>query len=257
MAFPTIPTVAGGRVLSTNQLNTTATRTFPALSGLTKNSGDLLIAICVCYQSSLTSNVFSGWSDSFTEFHDSSGTSEMCVGIAYKWSTGSETAAPTVTQGGTVTGDCSMFLLSIPGAHASTPPEAGSRAVGTGSAADPAAFNPTGWDAEDTLWISLVGSGMTSGTGTWTATGTTAPTNYTDRVDTNASDTSTIGDCEAAISFRQLNASSEDVGTAGVDTSNSRNVAVVIAVRPVPFVAVARRTSFESIGRVGSRQMNT
>lgn len=234
MAFPTIPTVAAGRVLSTNQLNTTATRTFPDLSSLTKNSGDLLIAIVVGYQSSLTSAIFSSWGASFTEFHDSGGTSEMCVGMAYKWSDGTETGTFTVTQGGTVTGDASLFLLSIPGAHASTPPEAGSRAVGTASAANPAAFNPTGWDAEDTLWISLVGSGMTSGTGSWTATGTTAPTNYTDRVDTNASDTSTTGDCEAAVSFRQVNAASEDVGTAGVDTSNARNVAVVIAVRPAP-----------------------
>jgi hypothetical protein len=236
VAFPTIPTVAASRVLVANQLDTSSTRTFPSLSSLTKNSGDLLIAIVVCYQSSTTSNIFSSWGASFNEFHDSGGTNEMCVGMAYKWSTGSETGTFTVTQAATVTGDASLILLSIPGAHASTPPEAGSRAVGTGAAADPASFDPSGWAAEDTLWISVVGSGMTSGTGSWTATGTTAPSNYTDRVDTNASDTSTIGDCEAAVSFRQVNASSEDVGTAGVDTSNARNVAVVVAVRPVPAV---------------------
>jgi hypothetical protein len=45
------PTVATGRVLTVNQANTTATRTFPDLSGLTKTPGDLLIAICVVYQS--------------------------------------------------------------------------------------------------------------------------------------------------------------------------------------------------------------
>ena len=42
MAFPSIPT--GGRVLTTNQADTSGTRTFPSLSSLTKNSGDLLIA---------------------------------------------------------------------------------------------------------------------------------------------------------------------------------------------------------------------
>lgn len=232
MAFPTIPTVAAGRVLTSNQLDTTATRTFPSLSSLTKNAGDLLIAIIVAYQSSTTNAQFSSWGGGFTEFHDSGTSSTLAIGLAYKWSTGSETGTFTVTQAGTITGDASMILLSIPGAHASTPPEAGSRADGTTAAADPAAFDPAGWGAEDTLWISVVGSGMTSGTGSWTATGTTAPTNYTDRVDTNASDTSTVGDCEAAVSFRQLNAASEDVGTAGVDTSNARNSALVVAVRP-------------------------
>lgn len=244
MAFPTIPTVAAGRVLTKNQLDNSATRTFDAFSNLTYNDGDLLIAICVCYQSSLTSAIFSSWSNGFSEFHDSGGTNEMCVGMAYKVASGTESGSLTVTQGGTITGDASMILLSIPGAHASTPPEAGSRAVGTSAAADPASFNPTGWDAEDTLWISVVGSGMTSGTGSWTATGTTAPTNYTDRVDTNATDTSTTGDCEAAVAFRQLNAASEDVGTAGVDTSNARNVAVVVAVRPAALVNTRGRVSF-------------
>ena len=72
MAFPTIPTVAAGRILSTLQANTTATRTFPDLSGLTKNSGDLLIAIIVGYQTTATANAaFSGWTSGWTEFLDS------------------------------------------------------------------------------------------------------------------------------------------------------------------------------------------
>jgi len=231
VAFPTIPT--GGRVLTLNQLNVTATRTFPALSGLTKNAGDLLIAIIVAYQTSTGTNAaFSGWTEGFTEIHDSATSTTLAMGVAYKFSTGSETAAPTVTQAGTITGDASMILLSIPGAHASQVPEVGARVSGTTAAADPAAFDPAGWGLEDTLWISVVGSGMTSATGAWDATGTVAPTNYTSRVDTNATDTSTIGDCEAAVSFRQNPVSSENVGTAGVDLSNARNGAIVIAVRP-------------------------
>jgi len=55
VTFPTIPTVAATRVVTGVQANTTATRTFPNLSGLTKNSGDLLIAIVVGYQSSAAS----------------------------------------------------------------------------------------------------------------------------------------------------------------------------------------------------------
>lgn len=248
MAFPTIPTTAAGRILTANQLDSTATRTFPNLSGLTKNSGDLLIAIVVGYQSSATANaVWSGWTAGWTEFLDYSTTTGMCIGAAYKWSTGSETGTISVTQAATITGDASMILLSIAGAHATTPPEGGAGAQGTTAAADPAAFDPAGWATEDTLWISVVASGMTSGTGSWTATGTTPPTNFTGWVSTAATDTSTVGDCELAVSFRQNTAASEDVGTAGVDTSNARNAAAVIAVRPVPAAAAvptAVRVSF-------------
>ena len=246
MAFPTIPTTGAGTLLAANQLDTTATRTFPAFSGLTHNSGDLLIAIILAYQSS-TVPAFSSWSNGFTEFTDQGSATTLSIGAAYKFTAGGETGSLTVTQAATITGDASMILMAIPGAHASTPPEAGTIAADTAAAADPASFNPAGWDAEDTLWISVVGSGMTSGTGSWTATGTTGPTNYTDRVDTNASDTSTAGDCELAVAFRQLNAASEDVGTAGVDTTNARNSALVIAVRPaavpevIPFLVMAPR----------------
>lgn len=238
MAFPTIPTVGAGRVLSTN-IDGTGTRTFPDLSGLTKNSGDLLIAIIVAYQSSSGAGapggtVFSSWGASFTEFCDqmTTNSSTMAIGAAYKWSTGSESGTFTVAQAATIAGGASLILLSIPGVHASTPPEAGTIANGTTGAADPGSFDPAGWGTEDTLWISVVASGMTSATSTWTATGTTAPANFTDRVDTNRADDSTIGRVEGAVAFRQQNAASQDVGTAGVDTSNARNSALVIAVRP-------------------------
>lgn len=252
MTFPTIPTVAAGRVLTTN-IDGTGTRTFPDLSGLTKNSGDLLIAIIVAYQDAGSSGaIFSSWGASFTEFNDQMTTagSTMAFGCAYKWSTGSETGTFTVTQA-SATGGASLILLSIPGAHASTPPECGTIANGTSAAADPGSFNPAGWGAEDTLWISLVASGMTSGSGTWTATGTAAPTSYGNRVDTNRADDSTIGRVEGAVSFRQLNAASEDVGTAGVDTSNARNSACILAVRPVAAVSVAL-TGEAGTGAVGS-----
>lgn len=236
MAFPTIPTAAAGRVLTNVQANTTATRTFPNLSSLTKNSGDLLIAIIVAYQSSVTNAAFSSWGGSFTEFHDSSTSTTMAIGMAYKWSTGSETGTFSVTQAATITGHAAMILLSIPGAHASTPPEGGSRADGTTAAADPGAFNPAGWDVEDTLWIAVGGSGETNTTGSYTGVAS-APTNYTDYADTGIS-SDVVGGCEGAVSFRQLAAASEDVGTFSVDVTNARNAAVVVAVRPAPPPAV-------------------
>ena len=122
MPFPTIPTAGAGRVLTTNQTGTSQTRTFPDLGSLTKNAGDLLIAVIVAYQSSTTNAQFSSWGGGFTEFHDSGTGTTLAIGAAYKWSTGSETGTFTVTQAATVTGDASMMLLSIPGAHLTTPP---------------------------------------------------------------------------------------------------------------------------------------
>lgn len=106
MAFPTIPTAAAGRVLSTNQADTSGTRTFPSLSSLTKNAGDLLIAIIVAYQNGGSADAnFSSWGGGFTEFYDNdNGAATMSVGAAYKVSTGSETGTFSVTQAATVTG---------------------------------------------------------------------------------------------------------------------------------------------------------
>ena len=161
MAFPTIPTVAAGRVLMTNQADASGTRTFPNLSSLTNASGDLLIAIALCYQSAgVAGSVFSSWGGGFTELAvggDLMGASgsTMPIGVASKISTGSEAGTFTVTQA-SPTGHATLILLAIPGASDSSPPEAGGLTSGTVAAADPAAFNPSGWDVEDTLWISVV-----------------------------------------------------------------------------------------------------
>lgn len=233
MAFPAIPTTGASRVLTVVQANATATRTFPSLSSLTKVAGDRLIAIIVAYQSSTTNAQFSGWGGSFTEIHDSGSGTTLAIGVAEKVSTGSETGTFTVTQAATITGHAAMILLSISGAHASTASEVGGRADATAAASDPASFDPAGWGAEDTLWIAVHGNGETAITGSWTGTGSTAPTNYGNLVTTANADTSTVGQVDAAVAFRQLNASAEDVGTfSATDVSNARNSTVVIAVRP-------------------------
>lgn len=233
MAFPTVPTVANGRMLTNNQADTVATRTFPSLSSLTKNAGDRLIAIIAVYQSSAAAGaVFSGWGGGFTEIADRGGTTaNMSIGVAEKISTGSETGTFTVTQAATIVGHASMILMSIPGAHPSTASEVSPIVHGTAAAADPASFDPAGWGAEDTLWIAVGANGETSATGSWTAMNG-APTNYTDYQGTNPPDSSIVGQSGLAVAFRQLNASAEDVGPFTLDTSNARNSALVIAVRP-------------------------
>lgn len=235
MAFPTIPTAGAGRVLTTFQADATSPRTFPNLSSLTKNSGDLLIAIIACYQSSLTANIFGTWGGGFSEIRDIGVASQMCLGVAWKISDGTETGTFTVAQAGTITGHAGMILLSIPGAHGTTAPEVTSAlANGTAAAADPAALNPAGWDVEDTLWIAVGANGETSLTGSYTGMGLAAgpPSNYTNAVSTGES-ADVIGAIALAVAFRQNAVASEDVGTwSSIDLSNARNVAAVIAVRP-------------------------
>ena len=245
MAFPTIPTVAAGRVLSVLSTDTSGgTVTSPNLSSLTKNSGDLLIAICIVYDGNSTNAEFSSWGGSFTEFVDQATTTTMGIGAAYKWSDGTETGTFTVAvAGGAAGSDAAFFLLSIPGAHATTPPEGGTIANGTAAAADPGSLSPAGWGTEDTLWIAVAGSGETSTTGSYTGVAS-APANYTDYADSGIS-ADAVGGVEGAVAFRQLNAASEDVGTFSVDVSNARNSALLIAVRPA---APAYSGSYSHVG---------
>lgn len=232
MAFPTVPTTAAGRIVTAVQANTTATRTFPNFSGLTFGAGDLLLAIAVAYQSSVTNAAFSGWSQGFTELVDASSSTTMAVGVASKIATGSETGSLTVTQAATITGHCVMILMSIPAGtfDSSTPPQFTAKADGTSSAANPAALTPS-WGASDTLWIELLASGETGTGGSFTGVGSAA-TNYTDLVKTSISG-DVVGGVQAGVAFRQLNTASEDVGAGSVDVSNARNSALTIAIPPL------------------------
>jgi hypothetical protein len=236
MAFPTIPTVAAGRILYTLNTAGGATKTFPNLTDITKNAGDLLIAICVEYDGNSTDAEFSSWGGSFSEVGDRAGTATMAIGVAYKISTGSETGTFTVTTADASTNDSVMILLSIPGAHASTAPEVSVMTVNT-NAVVPAvgtALNPTNWDAEDTLWIAVGGSGEDSTSGSYTAI-TGAPANYSSYSDSGIT-ADVVGGAEAAVAFRQLNAASEAPGAWSGDSTLVRGAAVVIAVRPAAIV---------------------
>ena len=234
MTFPTIPTVGAGRVLVATQTGTSGTRTFPSLTGLTKNAGDRLVAICIAYQTGTgTDAAFSGWGGSFSEIADRATTTTMAVGIAEKISTGSETGTFTVTQAGAITGDACFILLSIPGAHASTPIEVSTKVNATGANAAPSALNPAGWATEETLWIQVLCSGETSTTSNYVGI-TAGSTNYTSFVKTGISQDA-VGGVEGAVAFRQLSAASEQpAADQTIDLTQARNSVLLIAVRPAP-----------------------
>lgn len=233
MAFPDIPTVAGGRALTGIQADTLQTRTFPSLSSLTKNANDLLIALITGYQSSSGAPVFGTWGAGFTSFINYGLATTQCFGAAYKWSTGSETGTFTVTQANTITGHAAMILLSIPGAHTTSAPEA-PVGYGTSSGTPPSvgAFDPSGWAAEDSLWIVFDGTGETATGGSFTGL-SAGPTNYSGDILTAIS-ADVVGGVQLGVSFRQLNAASETPGAWSGDSTNVRHIASVIAVRPAP-----------------------
>lgn len=241
MAFPTIPTVASGDLLSSTTSPASQTHTFPNLSSLRggagPQSGDLLIAICVQYGAATAGNQFSSWGASFSEILDdslSSGTGVGAIGAAYKVATGSESGTFSVTSVSSV--KSVQFLMRIPAAEwrgSGSPPEILAAVRATGLAADPGSLNPANWDAEDTLWISVAGQTETSTTGSPPVI-SAPPSNYSgELIVARAADA--VGDITAGVAFRQVNASAEDVGTwTGSNLNRGNGIATVIAIRPAP-----------------------
>jgi hypothetical protein len=229
VTFPTIPTTGNGRLLTAVTGTASTTHTFPNLTSLTKNAGDLLIAVVVQYQATTDNNAeFASWGASLNELLDDTDATQIAMGAGYKWSTGSETGTFTVTSDSSFRSV--QILMSIAGAHPSLVPEFTAMAVGTTTAADPASLSPS-WGAQDTLWIAVCGCGETGTGGSFTGIGA-APTNYTDMVEANAGGDVT-GGVDGGVAFQQLNAASEDVGTWTVDLNTARNAALLIAVPPV------------------------
>lgn len=245
MTFPTIPTAGANTLLTSSQSTATTTHTFPSLTTLAQSAGDLMIAVIVTYQGSTTNAEFSSWGGGFTEFVDQSAnsTTVQSIGAAYKFADGTETGTFTVTSA--TSNRSVMFLMTIPGAHSSTVPEATAKANGTTAAADPAALDPTNWGTEDTLWVAVGVNGETSLTGSFTGI-TAAPTNYTSYLDSGIIGGDVIGALEGAVAFRQNTTGSEDAGGFTLDVGAAGNSALLIAVRPAP--TPADTVGFDAVG---------
>jgi len=235
MAFPTIPTTGANTLLSATTSPASTTHTFPSLTTLAPASGDLLIAIIVQYQGGTLNAEYSSWGASFTETIDdaaASGTGNGALGVAHKIATGSESGTFTVTSAHSF--KSVQFLMSIPAAtwHGTTIPEVQAATRAAGAAADPGSFSPS-WGADDTLWISVDGQTETTTVGS-PPTLSASPTNYSgDLIVARIADA--VGDITAGVGFRQLNASSEDVGVwTGTNLNRGSNIATVIAIRPAP-----------------------
>ncbi len=151
------------------------------------------------------------------------------MGAAYKISDGTETGAFNVTSAGTFRS--AQCLMSIKNWHGTTPPEIAFSAATTTTAQDPPNLDPSGWGAEDTLWIAVAGGGQTSLTGTWTGI-SASPASYSTIAKGAIAGGDVIGACQIAVAFLGVNASAENPGAFTTDTSPEIERAATIAVRP-------------------------
>lgn len=250
MAFPTVPTVASGDLLSTATTTASTTHTFPNLSSLRggagPQAGDLLVAVCVQYSGTSggsPNDQFSAWGASFTETRDDETTTanNLAVGVAHKIAAGTESGTFTVTSA--FAARSVNFLMRIPAAtwHGTTIPEVLAVVRASGAVPDPGSFDPANWAAEETLWISVYGHSETSTTGNPPIIDT-PPTNYTGQLIV-ARNADAVGHITAAVAFRQLDAAAEDVEPWTVSNANRGNgAATVIAIRPKTVTTVESGT---------------
>lgn len=235
MAAPTIPTAAANTLLFSVTASAGTTHTFPSLTTLDNASGDLLIAVIALYQASGTANAFSSWGAGFTEFGDNASTDNpsVALGCARLTSAGTETGTFTVTS--SISGRAAMALMSVKNWHGTTAPEVTFSAHSAATAPDPPNLDPSGWAAEDTLWIAVAGAGQTSLSGSWTGLGS-APANYGSYGESAIAGGDVVGAAQIAVAFRGLNATAENPGAFTTDTSPEIERAATIAVRPVGIV---------------------
>jgi hypothetical protein len=238
MAFPSV-SAADTQSGSATSNSTTLTLTYP--TNLASN--DLILA----FVGRDGGNVNGTWPADWVATSFNGSGSACNVIVAKKKSDGTETGNFNVTALNSEQGPWRVIRIpaaqwegtigttfSTGGASDGAVERAG--AQGSTSTPDPTSLDPFNWASEDTLWIAVAA---------WdgTPTGTGYPTNYTQEDHTTAGGhTATSGGAGGAglaVSYRQLNASSEDPGTFTISASEQW-AAITIAVRPA--AAAAPRT---------------
>lgn len=192
MAFPVVESQATSTTASSI---TTHTITVP--SGVV--SGDLLIAFIAIENITSPASQFSAWSDSFIEFIDSTtgGSAGASVGMAYKFSDGTEGANITVTSVDAERGAHGMYRIS---GHGGLAPSFSAGASAASSAPNPDSLTPGG--SKDFLWIAFCAFERDD------ETITAFPTNYgSNQINNAVFSGATIG-----VATRDLNAATEDPG---------------------------------------------
>lgn len=155
-----------------------------------------------------------GWSTLYSTPNGSNARST----VFYRFADGSEGSTITVTTSASEGSAHASWRMT--GVDKQTNPEGGTPATGSSANPNPPSLNPSNWGTEDTLWIAVYG---------WdgNVAHTSYPANYTLGQTTNR--WANANGCGVAIGGRQLNAASEDPGTATIGSEDW--IANTIAVR--------------------------
>lgn len=166
---------------------------------------------------SVTVSSGTGWTELFT------GTVSLTLRYTGYWKDATGSGDNLTIDTGTAQGSAHASYR-ITGHDPATSPEAAALGAGVDTNPNPPDFNPTAWDAEDTLWIACYGwDGNTSHT--------SYPANYTsNQVTDRWANAAGVG---VAVSTRNLNAASENPGTATISASVVW-IATTVAIRPSP-----------------------
>lgn len=218
------PTVAG----ETGDIRLTSSTTQNVILPTPIDAGDLLL-IFLATDGAPTYTWPSGWNQAGNNLFS------VASGTAVKME-GKQRVADGSEDGGTVAVTTSAseamayVTVRITGWHGTTPAEAATASNTTKP--DPPSLNPTGWDAEDTLWF-CVGCTDTGGTDNDDISAISA--NYT-LVDTLQNSGTDAGGVNLGVGRRNLNAASEDPGVYTTAT-NEDTCAATVAVRPAAAAA--------------------
>jgi hypothetical protein len=215
-AFAVFPVVES--VVAEDENNSPWSVALPA----TINAGDCLIIILASDgQVSDTPSTPTDWTALQQEFH-----TDHWLSTYYKFAVGDEDGT-NVTISSATTEAAVSIVYRISSCHATTPPEVGTAAEGSGLTPDPPSLNPVNWNGEETLWIAYHSQNVTSANSL-----TSGPASYSSAV--GAASGSGGGEVRADAAHRNLGASSEDPGvfTTSHTSGSEPWIAGTLAIRP-------------------------
>jgi hypothetical protein len=228
VAFPAVETTAETAV---STAGTNHAITLPASIA----AGDLLLIFLDKGNTAATINSHADWTELLDENFGNG------LYIAYRWATGSD-SNPTLVSSASTRSATIAYRISGAENPATSPPQVGTTATGSGTAPDPPSLTAGGGTVKDYLWIACFGrDGEEADDDTW-ATG--PPSGYTGLLQKACGVAGTNLGGMIATAHRQLNAAVENPTAFAVATGGWRANTVAVHPAAAPTSAPHRPKTF-------------